>query len=305
MRYLKKLNIKEWVTIVYFAWLVAICIIFRENRPNWPVFVVAHSAAIGLIIWLANQAWFSQGFWRGVRDLYPYLTAISGYGESGNFVRIIITDRWFDDVLIAFDYALFNLHPTVWLAEHGNMLLNEYANFAYFSYFAYVPVLVYHVWQRRPSHAYEGFMGGLTMSYNFCFIFFALVPAASPRFALPDMGLITQESVRLPGYVFTWLIDFCMDNAAMRGGAFPSVHCCASTVFLLNTYRYCSRKTFMFSLILVVGMYWSTVYGRYHYVADVLAGIGLGVLFTWAGYYLQKRIESYRELQDCSSIPKE
>ncbi len=291
---LKKLNIKEWVTIAYFFWIIGMCLIFRAQRPLWQIFVIGHTALIGLIIYLSQQEWFSQGRWRVIRDIYPYIVAVVGYKESAFFVQTIF-QRWFDDVLIKIDHALFGTHPTVWLAEHGNVFLNEYANFSYFTYFVYVPVLVYFVWKHKSAIAFEGFMGGLVMSYNFSYIFFALVPASSPRFALPEFGLVAAESVRLDGYLFTAIIDMFMDTGAMRGGAFPSVHCCVSTVFLLNAYKFCSKKIFWLSSILVVGMYWSTVYGRYHYVVDVLAGIGLGVIFTWSGHFIQAKIENARQ----------
>jgi membrane-associated phospholipid phosphatase len=35
-------------------------------------------------------------------------------------------------------------------------------------------------------------------------------------------------------------------------------------------------------------MLFSTVYGRYHYVADVIAGIAVGFLGFWAGHRLMQ-----------------
>ncbi len=293
MLYFKQLNVKEWVTIIYFCWVVGICLIFRENRPYWYIFVIAHSGTIWLIVWLSNQNWFDGGKWHLVRDLYPYFFALTGYKEAACFVQLIF-QKWFDGVLIKIDLAMFGTHPTVYLAEHSNLLLNEYANFSYFSYFVYVPILIYFLWKNKPGSDFEGYMGGLVMAYNFSYIFFALLPASSPRFALPEFGLIAPENVRLDGFLFTSIIDLFMDKGAMRGGAFPSVHCCVSTVFLLNAYKYFSKKAFWLSLFFVFCMYWSTVYGRYHYVIDVLAGIGTGVLFAWAGHYFQAKINRFR-----------
>ena len=292
-QYLIRLNVKEWVTIIYFMWIVIINLIFQKNQPFWYLFVTGHSLSIFGIIWLAGQPWFQQDKWRFIRDVYPYFIAILGYKESAYFVQLIF-QNWYDKILLDIDYLIFQIHPTVWLAEHGSLFLNEYANFAYFSYFVYVPVLVYVLWKRKNDYQFERFQGGLVMAYNFSYIFFALLPASSPRFALPEFNLILPEAVRLKGYLFTFIIDFFMDAGAMRGGAFPSVHCCASTVFLMNVYLFGNKKYFWLSLILVLGMYWSTVYGRYHYVIDVLAGIGLGLIFTGMGFYFQSIIEKRR-----------
>lgn len=294
MTIFKKLDMKEWVTITYFCWLIVISIVFREHRPGWYWFVLIHTGLIIAIMWVAQLPRFDRASWRFVRDLYLYLFALLGYKESAYFVQVIY-QRWFDDVLVRIDYAMFGFHPTVWMAEHGHIVLNEFANFAYFSYFVYVPVLVFYLWGTKSGREVEGFLGGLVMSYNFSYIFFALLPASSPRFALPEFGLVSVELVRLDGYLFTGIIDMFMDKGAMRGGAFPSVHCCASTVFLLNTYKYCSKKTALIATFFVLSMYWSTVYGRYHYVIDVLAGIAMGVVFSIAGHYLQSKIETWRQ----------
>ncbi len=294
MALLKNLNVKEWVTIIYFGWVISISTIFRDQLPTWYVFIIGHSVGIALIIWLSNQAWFAKPGWRFWKDNYPYFIALLGYIESANFITLI-SQTWYDNLLVKIDFAIFQAHPTVWLAEHGNMFLNECANFAYFAYFVYVPILAIILWRRNDSAVYERFLGGLVMAYNFSYVFFVLLPASSPRFALPEFGLIAADAVRLKGYLFTSIIDSFMDGGAMRGGAFPSVHCGASTVFLLNVYLHGTRKWFIVSLVLVLGMYWSTVYGRYHYVIDVLVGIVFGIIFTWISHVFQKKIENMRQ----------
>jgi membrane-associated phospholipid phosphatase len=58
-------------------------------------------------------------------------------------------------------------------------------------------------------------------------------------------------------------------------------------VALLGAWRY-DRKLFWWLLPFYVGMLFSTVYGRYHYVADVIAGIAVGFLGFWAGHRLMQ-----------------
>ncbi|MCZ6776284.1 MAG: hypothetical protein O7D34_07500, partial [Ignavibacteria bacterium] len=49
-------------------------------------------------------------------------------------------------------------------------------------------------------------------------------------------------------------------------------HCAAGTVMLAMLYRY-NRKLFYPAVPVLISLYVATVYGRYHYTADGIAGI--------------------------------
>jgi membrane-associated phospholipid phosphatase len=48
----------------------------------------------------------------------------------------------------------------------------------------------------------------------------------------------------------------------------------------------------------VLGLIFSTVYLRYHYAVDVLAGAALAVLVVWTGPILHRRWEMWRAGRD-------
>ncbi len=73
----------------------------------------------------------------------------------------------------------------------------------------------------------------------------------------------------------------------MRGAAFPSEHVAGAITALWGARRHSPRLFWIF-LPLVLCMMVSTVYGRYHYVADVLGGIVTGTLGYWLGAKLMK-----------------
>ena len=78
-------------------------------------------------------------------------------------------------------------------------------------------------------------------------------------------------------------MHFVSDRGGVRGGAFPSTHVTISTLVLFTAW---SRQRPLGCLLLpfVVGIYFATVYGRFHYGVDVIAGwllaLGLWALFT-------------------------
>ena len=58
---------------------------------------------------------------------------------------------------------------------------------------------------------------------------------------------------------------------------FPSLHCAVSAYMLFSDWAW-RRKRFWLFLIPCVGIGFSTIYMRYHYGADVLAGFVLAAL---------------------------
>ena len=74
---------------------------------------------------------------------------------------------------------------------------------------------------------------------------------------------------------FTQTIDHTLDVLEKnKRDCFPSGHTMVLTAVLLEARRR-SRKTFRVFLPFALGLFAATVYCRYHYVADVLAGFAL------------------------------
>ena len=79
------------------------------------------------------------------------------------------------------------------------------------------------------------------------------------------------------------LVDMVIDNAAVRGGCMPSSHFGVGLVIQLFCFKYYRKAAWMI-LPIVIGLAIGTVWGRFHYVSDVVAGtlIGLGAtLGVW------------------------
>jgi membrane-associated phospholipid phosphatase len=84
------------------------------------------------------------------------------------------------------------------------------------------------------------------------------------------------------------LIEFIERFGRVHGAAFPSAHVAGSMVAILTSWRY-RRWLFWVCLPFFVSMCVATVYGRYHYVADVLAGLAVGALGFAVGTCLMRR----------------
>jgi len=107
-------------------------------------------------------------------------------------------------------------------------------------------------------------------------------PIESPWFAMA--GSWHHE---LAGGPFTATINFIEHYGRVRGAAFPSAHVAGAFAALWSAWRH-RRWLFWILLPLVLCMCLSTVYGRYHYVADVFAGVITGTLGYWIGLKLMR-----------------
>jgi hypothetical protein len=113
------------------------------------------------------------------------------------------------------------------------------------------------------------FFAGLVGLYSIGFLGYLLVPASGPYLALARL-----YGVPLTGGWLTQANAGFVDIGGNKVDAFPSLHCAASAFVLAFDYRH-SRGRFWLFLVPVVGLWFSTVYLRYHYLVDLVAGFGL------------------------------
>src|SRR5713101_8141299 len=114
----------EWVALGYLAASSALIAVFAENlaHPVKLIGVQALVAAMILVLCLvqarvAERAeWrgdtFSAKFWHFWRHWYPHLFFLVCFEELGKLVHLV-SPGWQDAKLIAADYWLTGVHPTV------------------------------------------------------------------------------------------------------------------------------------------------------------------------------------------------
>jgi membrane-associated phospholipid phosphatase len=104
---------------------------------------------------------------------------------------------------------------------------------------------------------------------------FLAYPVAGPMAHMKD-----RYTVPLEGYVWTSVGEYLRNRWQFVGGTIPSLHCANTTVMWLMAYRY-HRAAFWLFAPIILSLYASTVYCRYHYITDSVAGVGAALL-VWA-----------------------
>jgi len=276
----------EWVSLGYLAWLNAIVILCHRDIPHAARYFALHLTIAAGILCLAWRAAESRSaIVRFARHWYPLPLYIFCFEELQGLVHAI-SPGWFDRWFIAFDYNIAGMHPSVWLARFASPALDDYMQFAYMTYFLYLIILPAILYARKERLAFWTVMVSTAIAHNSVYVVSILLPVESPYYSLAAIN-----TKLLSGGYCTALIDLIERFGRVHGAAFPSAHVAGSMVAILASWRY-RRWLFWICLPFFVSMCVATVYGRYHYVADVLAGLAVGTAGFLLGDWLVRRREA-------------
>ena len=294
----------EWVALAYLAISSALIAMFAKNLAH-PVKLMSVQVLVAAMIlvlcrvegrWVVREAWnnkhrrgtdrnvcptATQKFWHFWRHWYPHLFFLFCFEELGKLVHLV-TPGWLDAKLIAADYWLTGVHPTVWLEQFATPARNDFMQFAYLTYFTYLLVLGGVLYYRRDWRGYWSVMTYSAAGYAIGYVIAILFPIQSPWFSMAGAW-----HGALQGGPFTSAINFVEHFGRVRGAAFPSEHVAGSVAALWGAWRH-RRWLFWVMAPMVMCMCISTVWGRYHYVADVFGGIVTGTLGYVIGCWMMK-----------------
>ena len=273
----------EQITFAYLTWILFLLLAFHNNIPHAAKYAALHAiiaVAIAQLAWSAARS--CSKTLQFARHWYPLPLYIFFFEELQALVHIIHRG-WFDRWLIQFDYNLAGVHPSVWLGRFANPALNDAMQFAYMTYFLYLVMLPAILYVQKDRAAYWTVMVSTAIAHYSVYIIAVLFPIESPYFALASLN-----PTALHGGAFTATIELIEHFGRVHGAAFPSAHVAGSMVAILAARRY-KPRLFWLCLPFFIMMCVATVYGRYHYVADVLAGLAVGAAGWAAGQCLMNR----------------
>jgi len=274
------------VDSLVFLYQLILCLVVSGARidPELKILLIAYHAffSLGLFLFLWSVKGLSNPAVNFVRGFYPLVFMVFFYKEIGHLVRGYF-DWTLDAWLLGVDDDLGRVGERVWSLQclyPPARVLNEFFSIAYSFYFFLIPLSALVLYFRAPLSKFRAFLFTLTLTYYLHYLLFILLPAQSPRFFVPGL----RESLK--GYwVADWLQSIVERNA-FPGGSFPSSHIAAAVVCAMAL-RYMGRGRWPL-LFLTLAMFLGTIYGRYHYFVDVLAGLGVGFLCYFLGPRLWK-----------------
>jgi membrane-associated phospholipid phosphatase len=208
-----------------------------------------------------------------IRLTYPALLFTFFYQATGRIMHIV-SSRFFDPEVTAFEKALLGGDPSLYIDQHLSHLTwaNELFAFGYFSYYFMIVGFLLAVFLTRRDDILRSAMTTLSLAFFVSYLLFVLVPVESPRWFFAS-----QYVHRIQGPVFRPMVDFVIGAGGLHGGGMPSSHVGVALVILLYCFRY-FRPAGWILLPVFLLLAGGTVWGRFHYVSDVLGGIVIGVI---------------------------
>lgn len=263
------------LTLCMLALLLAVMLFFVPNAHAWPWPGSTYLLLILAIVSLAVLDRYADA-WEilsSIRVFAPVVIIAIVFNSLGRLISGI-GSRQYDDVLIRIDYTLFGAHPTVWMERFNNPLLTGLLQAAYISYYFMPIALAIVLYFRENKTAFNSAAFAIVLCFYLSYIGYLLVPAVGPRFTLSNV----QTADLSAGPVTLWIRSTLDGLEHNKTDAFPSGHTAVALVTLVYAWKYREKALFRILAPAVSALIVSTVYLRYHYVVDVIAGVLLAAL---------------------------
>ncbi len=284
----------EWIAFTYLGISSVLILLFAENLAHPFRLLGVRLILVALVLALCTVAArakaraaaggrsFGPRWWHFWRHWYPHLFFLFCFEELAHLMKLV-NPNWQDTKLIAFDYWFTGVHPALWLEQFATPGRNDFLQFAYLTYFTYLLILGGVLYCRRDFRAYWSVMAYSMAGYSIGYLIAIFFPIESPWFSMVGMW-----KAPLNGGPFTVAINFIEHFGRVRGAAFPSEHVAGSVAVLWGAWKH-RRWLFWAMAPVVVLMCVATIWGRYHYVADVLGGMVTGTLGYFIGSWVMRR----------------
>jgi membrane-associated phospholipid phosphatase len=202
------------------------------------------------------------------RSWYPLILIPLTYKELG-YVIHLIHPHDFDRELALIDHRILGVDPVIWLDRLNYPIVTLIMQASYLTYYLSPVVLALVLWRGKRFGDYQFFLFVILLGLYVSYLGYIAVPAIGPRFFL------SPGQVKPFGGPGVAAIRATLDRMeGITRDCFPSGHTELTLLVLFCAHRF-HRKLFYILLPIGMALILSTVYLRYHYVIDVVAGAGI------------------------------
>lgn len=259
-------------TLIYFAVLSLLILVFGWQQKQWYPYLLFNLFVIAIVLfmvgWVSGK---SSPIAKFFRHWYPIILFTFIYEEAGGLIHLLFPG-WFDSWINALELRMLGIYPTVWLERFLCPALNEFMMFCYFSYYFLLPALGFGLYLNRKIEQFDRMAFTVAVTFYVSYLGFIFFPVEGPRFNIPQF-----HTLKLEGPFFTKITQTIINTAGMHGGCMPSSHVAVALVVLVFSFRY-HRTLFFILCPIILTLFVATVYGRFHYATDVVAGLLTGAI---------------------------
>ncbi len=271
------------VVLGYYACSVVFILFIWRRLPEAPWLLAGHALLAAILLFqirVPNPTSFV------FRNWYPILYVTFCYREMALFIHAVRhsdSDRWLADL----DFRIWHANPCIWLERIYNPILTEYLQDVYTLFVPAVILVGLVLWLRSRWEEFQYYTFLIALGFLVSYIGYLFVPARGPRFLLKPL-----EHAQLHGL---WLFEHLQNTLDRLESAaydcFPSGHT-ELTILAWWATRGISKQLFRLYFAYTLSIIFATVYLRYHYTVDVLAGIATALILICVSPWV------YRNLQE-------
>jgi membrane-associated phospholipid phosphatase len=301
---MKNYTFVDYATQGYIALVGLLILCFHSDRiPAWHWFLGAHAVALMLVHFLIHAS--AQRAQRRVltflRHFYPILLYTAFYREVG-VLDAMFFPHFLDEQVILFEERLFGMQPSLLFMDRMPYLgISELFYAAYFSYYVMIGGTGIALFLRSRLQFFH-YVSIISVVFYCCYLTFIFLPVTGPRllfqpiegFHLPNHLLELGAQFPMPEHlktgIFYRIIATIYRVVEPTGAAMPSSHVAIALCTVFFSFRYLPKIRYI-HLIAVILLCLSTVYCRFHYAVDMIAGIGAAVILVPVANALYRRME--------------
>ncbi|HKY35484.1 MAG TPA: phosphatase PAP2 family protein [Polyangiaceae bacterium] len=276
-RALRSLATADYLVFGYLVLLNVAVLIAPPNpeRLHCLVQVIGLLTTFLVSMLLVRGELLKQGLWCALL----YRVGIYGTVQQSYFLfrhlLPVVNPGSLDHELYALDLKLFGVEPAVWMDQFVTPTTTEWFAFFYFCYFFLLAAHVIPiVFGARRQMLLGEFMLGMLIIVCLGHTGYILVPGFGPYKAMPE--LFRNE---LPSGLWMDLVWSTVRSGGAMKDIFPSLHTAGPCFIAMFSFRNRDRLPFRFTWPLLAffaaNIIGATMFLRWHYVIDVLAGFAL------------------------------
>lgn len=299
-RFVREIALQDWICLTYLGALFVATLGGSGPRRVAALTYLGLDLALFLgCLVLARTRRLPE---RGAAVAYRVGIFVAVFGSFAHLHYVLPSARrWLVDAqLVALDRALFGVEPALAFDRYVTPAMTEWFSFFYFSYFF---LLAVHVFPSMLFARRVDLLSELSLGLVGLFCVGQLLYLAVPGFG-PYQHLASSFEHELEGPTWWRLVRLTVDSGEVsaRTDIFPSLHTAAPTYLALFAFRHRARFPFRFSWPVLAffasQIVVSTMYLRWHYLIDVVAGLllaaGLAFFVPRAARWERTRREALR-----------
>lgn len=305
----------DYATQLYLASVGVLIGLFHGDTVRyWPWLMAAHLGAMSAIqglVWVGNRRG-CPGWLRFLRYFYPVLLYAGLFAETGWLNQMFIKG-YLDPVVIGWDQKWFGLQPSLsFMKALPYLVVSEVFYISYFSYYVMIGGIGIALYFRNRG-AFLRYIAVMSFVFYVCYLLYIFVPVIGPPiffrsvpgYVLPPDVLALAADYAYPDSVksgiFFRIMKWIYAMFEAPGAAIPSSHVAIALCTVSFSFRYL-RAIRWPHLILATLLCMATIYCRYHYAADVLAGVLTAAFLIPLGHWLYGRFSP--ELEKLTTPPQ-